>query len=127
LSYICIDTKTMNLNIISYGIYGILTYYITVHVGWLCYKHGIHYLKEEIQDDKIAVTINNILLVGYYLLNLGYALLKISRWPAMGSVLDVVETVGYRVGGIVMMLGCMHVTNMFLIYLLRKKTNRDKR
>lgn len=111
----------MNLNILSYGIYGILTYYITVHVGWICYKHGIHYLKEEIQDDKVAGTINNILLAGYYLLNLGYALLRISHWPTMSTTLDVVETVAYRVGSIVMLLGLMHGFNILLIYLLRKK------
>lgn len=111
----------MNLNIISYGIYGVLTYYITVHVGWLCYKHGIHYLKEEIRDDKVAGTINSILLAGYYLLNLGYALLRISDWPKMASVFDVIETVAYRVGGIVLLLGLMHAFNMLLIYLLRKK------
>lgn len=111
----------MNLNIVSYGIYGILTYYITVHVGWLCYKHGIHYLKEEIQDDKVATTINQILLVGYYLLNLGYALLRISHWPIMTTSLDVIETVAYRVGGIVLILGLMHAFNLLLIYLLRKK------
>jgi hypothetical protein len=110
----------MNLNIITYGIYGIVSYFITVHVGWLCYKHGIHYLKAEIKDDKIADTINKILLIGYYLVNLGYTMIKINNWPLITSFSTMIESLCLRIGVIVFTLGLLHVSNLLLIYILRK-------
>ncbi len=111
----------MNLNIIAYIIYITLTYFVTVKVGLICYRNGIYYLEQELEDTSLAQIINKLLLVGYYLLNLGYASIMIFGWEEINSVLDLINSISKKTGSIILLLGCLHCINMTAIYLLRKK------
>lgn len=112
-----------SLNILSYLIYGIITFYITVKVGWICYKNGIHFIQLELQDEQIAHSVNKLLLVGYYLLNLGYALSMIYTWKTIHNHLELLSTLSYRTAYIILGLGLMHYFNIAVITLLRKKSS----
>ena len=108
-------------NLIAYGIYAVLTYLITVRVGWLFHKHGIHFIRNELQDDSIANSVNNLLLVCYYLTNLGYITCMIWYWEQVTSFQMLVESLSQKVSFIVLMLGVLHFANMSLLFFLRKK------
>lgn len=74
------------MNTIAYAIYLAITYLITVKVGWRFYRNGrIFILGLLEQNHTLADAINNILLVGYYLVNLGYATVMISSWGTIHS------------------------------------------
>lgn len=114
-----------SLNILSYIIYGIITFYITVKVGWICYKNGIHFIQLELQDEQIAQSVNKLLLVGYYLLNLGYALSMIYTWNTIHNQLELISALSYRTAYIILGLGCLHYFNIAMIALLRKKSSNS--
>lgn len=105
----------MNLNVWAYCIYLLITIIITVWVGWVCYKNGIHFIIECVDDHAIAHSINNLLLVGYYLLNIGYAILTLTGWQTIDSLPEMLDVLTVRLAVIILTLALTHYVNMLLL------------
>ncbi|HEY2723021.1 MAG TPA: hypothetical protein VGI82_14915 [Chitinophagaceae bacterium] len=111
-------------NITAYILYLILTYIITVQVGWSFYKNGEIYILQLLQGDrKLTLFINKMLLTGYYLLNLGYAALMLSRWKTIHTPTEIFLSVTTMTGKIMLTLAVIHFMNMTAIFLYSKKYN----
>jgi hypothetical protein len=112
------------MNTLAYIIYLFITYLITVHVGLRFYRNGRVYILRLLHgDEKMTDSINNILLVGYYLLNLGYASLMISTWKTIGAWAELVGSISTMTGKIMLALAIMHFFNMTVIYFISRKHN----
>jgi hypothetical protein len=111
----------MTLNIIAYLVYLLITAVITIKVGWICYRNGIHFIYGELHDMALSQTVNKLLLTGYYLVNLGYVSLMLYHWKKVGGIVDLVESISYKTGSIVLFLGGLHGINMLVIYLSRNR------
>lgn len=110
------------MNVIAYSIYLFLTYLITVHVGWRFYTNGRLYILNLLEGDEAFTDfINRILLVGYYLLNLGYAALMISLWETVESWTQLVESIFQMTGRILLTLAFIHYINMTVILWLGQR------
>lgn len=110
------------MNTLAYIIYLFVTYLITVNVGLIFYRNGRHYILELMNGDTVITdSINKILLIGYYLLNLGYAALMITTWELISSYTQLLSTVVIMVGRILLTLAIVHFFNMTAIYLMRKR------
>ncbi len=117
----------INYNIIGYLVYLPITFYITIHIGKVCYTNGEHYLARIINDHpEIVKAINSLLLLGYYLLNLGYAAITLSFWPNIDNWIVLIETIGTKLGQIILLLGVMHFNNMLMTYLIAQRINRTQ-
>ena len=112
----------MNFNIIAYCFYLPIMSYITIAVGGMFHKNGKHFIDALFPNDlEIAHRINNLLLVGYYMLNLGYVALVISLWNDVENWETVFSSVSQNSGTIILILAIMHYLNMFFIYLFASK------
>jgi uncharacterized membrane protein len=111
----------MTNNLIAYVIYTVVTYWITVHVGRSIHRHGIYYIQVVVPDDTLAQGINNLLLLGYYLVNIGYITLQIWHWDTVRNLREVVESVSDKTGRIVLLLAFLHVINMVVIARIGKR------
>jgi len=110
------------MNTVAYIIYLVITYIITVHVGLLFYRNGrVYILRLMHGDEKFTDFINRILLTGYYLLNLGYAAVRISFWDKLYSWEDVFTSIASMTGEIMLTLGVIHFFNMAIIFLISRK------
>ena len=116
----------MTYNTISYIIYAIITIYITVIVGYKCYKSGYVYVLSIFEEVAISQSINKILLLGYYLTNIGYAITIISTWNKITSVNEMVSELSLRIASIVFILALMHYINMIVLTLWRKTSLSKK-
>ena len=77
----------MNLNIIGYLIYLSLTSIIIIKVGKLCYDNGNIFVSQLIPNhEELCLQINKTLLIGYYLLNLGYCAMTIISWEKIQTI-----------------------------------------
>jgi hypothetical protein len=115
-----------NYNIIAYCIYLPITFYITIVVGRICYQNGEVYLSRIINDHPDTVkAINSLLLVGYYLLNLGYAAITLSFWQQIHDIRGLIEILSGKLGTIIMFLGLMHFNNMLVTYIISKRINKN--
>lgn len=108
------------LNILSYLLFLSVSSYITLDVGRRCYLAGKYYLEYLIHDSQLCRTINRILLGCYYLLNLGYIAVSLTRWEQVNSIGQLLAVTAVRIGNIVLILCALHYINIFTLYFLRK-------
>jgi len=111
----------MNYNILAYGIYFTLTAIVTVRVGWLCYKYGEPFVYMALNNKELTAFVNKMLLIGYYLMNLGYCAITIMGWQKIESVQELVPIVAAHIGLIIMLLAGMHFLNIIVLYFISKK------
>jgi hypothetical protein len=111
---------------ISYFVFIFISAYITIYVGWICYKNGIHYVMELFDhNESIAKSINQLLLIGYYLINLGFILYALSCWSKIDTILDMILILSDKVSTVLISLCFLHFQNIIIIYLIRKYQNNS--
>lgn len=113
----------MNYNILSYIIYIPLIFFITTKVGWMFYKNGELFLINIFEINLVLVkNVNNLLITGYYLVNLGYSILTISYWDKIDNTIELINVLSNTLGKIVVLLALLHYNNIFwLKYLTKSK------
>jgi hypothetical protein len=94
-----------------------------LRVGWLFYKNGEIFLTNLIPNNiQMVRNVNNLLLIGYYLVNLGYAVLTISNWKLIESSIEAINTLTSTIGKIILILAILHYNNvLWLNYLTKHK------
>jgi len=114
------------MNVLAYAIYLLITYLITVHVGLIFYRNGrIYILKLLPGNEHLVWLINKILLVGYYLINLGYAALMLQTWKTVHSFTGMFLSVFTMTGKIMLILAIIHFINMGVIFLAGQKPEHN--
>lgn len=106
----------MNLNLVAYGIYLTLTAIIIVYVGKLCYRNGNIFIQNLLKNNyTLAHQINKILLVAYYLINLGYCAITLLFWDLITSKTELITVVSYKISLIVLIIAILHYINIFML------------
>ena len=71
----------MNLHVLSYLIYLPITIVLTIWVGHMLFKNGKIFLVDIFEKNlELAQSVNQLLLVGFYLINIGYAVFTLSSY-----------------------------------------------
>jgi hypothetical protein len=106
----------------EYFAYLFISVAMTIWVARTLYKHGRVFLVDAFAgNEKLADGVNHLLVVGFYLINIGYVSLALSSgvrpvsWPA------VVEVLSSKVGVVLLVLGGMHFFNLFVFSRMRKR------
>ena len=113
----------MNFNVIGYSIYIAMIIYITFFIGKKFHSNGRVFLHEILIDHSICEAVNNILLVAYYLLNIGNAIIMIKTWPQIESTSVLIEVMSMNLGQVILLLAGIHYVNITLLLIGRKRIN----
>jgi hypothetical protein len=106
----------MNLNIIGYLIYLSITIFIIIKVGKICYKNGNVYVAELIPNHaELCQKINQVLLLAYYLLNIGYCAMTLISWQKIASSTQLIETIGIKTAIIIFAISFLHYLNIIIL------------
>lgn len=117
----------MNYVILTYIIYLVVSICLTVWVAKTLFKNGKVFLIDIFHGNKdLADSVNNLLLVGFYLINVGYAVYTLQEYGAIVNLQEVIERLSLKIGIIILILGFMHFFNLFIFFKLRNKANDDK-
>lgn len=107
----------------TYAAYLIISLAITVWVGRTLSKNGRMFLVDAFKGrEDVADSVNHLLLVGFYLVNLGFVTLALKYGRKPGDVVESVEFLSTKVGLAVVVLGAMHFFNMFALVRFKKST-----
>ena len=104
----------------DYVVYLVASVLLTVWVGNSLFRNGRPFLVSVFQEQGLADSVNRLLVVGFYLVNLGAAALLINAGGAPGSVSDMIQETVTRIGVVLLVLGFMHFSNMFVFHLIRR-------
>ncbi len=112
----------MNLNILSYSIYLSITAIIIIVVGQILYKNGNVFVTQLIPNhEELCKKVNTNLLLGYYLLNLGYCAITILSWEKIETANQLIGIIAYKTSIILFIIGILHYVNIFMITNYIKK------
>lgn len=112
--------------ILAYILYLSISSFITFYVGWRCYVHGIIWLKAIFDDEQISSSVNRMLLLGYYLVNIGYISWSVSTWQRIYDPIGMIHALSFKVGGITLILGLLHYLNIATILFFNKRIIHSK-
>lgn len=98
-----------------------ISFYITIFVGYKCYKVGEVFLMNFVKDKQVCKSVNQLLLMGYYLLNLGYIAISLSPWGSVNNLMDLIFTVAIKLSTIIVILCILHYINILAIYTFGNK------
>ena len=113
----------MNLYILTYVIYLIISVIITYTVAKVLFKNGRIFLVDIFHGNTdLADSVNKLLIVGFYLVNIGYITLALKETNEIFNYQIVFERLSHKIGIIILILSAMHFFNLFIFFNLRKKS-----
>ncbi len=116
----------MNDIVIAYLTYVIISIALTVWVGRTLYTNGRVFLLEVFgNQEDLTDSVNKLLLVAFYLINLGYISLALKTEVTVNSSRDALELMSAKIGFVLCVLGGMHFFNLYIFS--RLKANSTKR
>lgn len=108
--------------LVLYALYLAITVTLTVWVARTLFRNGKLFLIDIFHGNAdLAQAVNNLLLVGFYLVNIGYAVYTLQIVQEINNSRILVEVLSLKIGAIILILGCMHFLNMFIFFRLRKR------
>ncbi len=106
----------------SYVVYLIVSIALTVWVARTLHKNGRIFLIDAFaQNQALADSVNHLLLVGFYLINIGYVTLALKYGDKPTDLRDAVEFLSTKIGLVLLILGGMHFFNIFVFAHMRHK------
>jgi hypothetical protein len=100
----------------TYLLYIIISIALTVWVARTLSTNGRVFLVRSFADDeRIADSVNHLLVVGFYLINLGYVTLALQLGEKPVSTVGAIEFLSTKIGLVMLVLGAMHFFNVFVI------------
>jgi len=106
--------------LLTYLSYVAISVAITVWVGRSLHGNGRVFLVENFQGrERLADSVNHLLLVGFYLVNLGFVSLALRYGDKPTDVVGAVEYLSTKVGLVIVLLGFMHFFNMHVLMRFR--------
>ena len=117
-----------NLILLTYAAYLGLSVALTVWVAQTLHRSGRLFLVRAFHDDEaMADSTNHLLVVGFYLVNLGWIAVALRFGVDVTDAAGVVETLGVKLGGVMLILGVLHFLNLLGFNRLRLRAEEEKR
>jgi hypothetical protein len=107
-------------------LYLLITSFITIYVGKILFRNGRHYLLSMLLDHAITDSVNRILLTGYYLVNLGYVSMMLTRSRPIETFDDMIVSLTNSIGRIMLTLGVMHYINIATVAIWNRINLNNK-
>ena len=112
----------MTTAVYIYIAYTIISIAMTVWVARTLHKNGRIFLLDAFKGkEEMADSVNHLLVVGFYLINIGFILLFLRLMEKPKTLVEGIEYIATKLGVVLLVLGFMHFFNMFNFNRMRKK------
>jgi hypothetical protein len=106
-----------------YFTYLAISLVVTVWVAHTLHKNGRVFLVDAFHGNvSLADSVNHLLVVGFYLINLGYVSMELRSDVTLTSLRQAIELVSGKIGIVLLVLGAMHFFNLYVFSQLRKRS-----
>lgn len=112
-----------NWIVVSYLMYLAISIVLTVWVARTLHKNGRVFLVDVFHgNEALADSVNHLLVVGFYLINLGYISLALQIGYSVETAQASIEALSYKVGMVLLVLGGMHFFNLIVFSRMRRRS-----
>src|SRR5216683_1709754 len=98
---------------------------LTIWVARTLQKSGRVFLIEAFHgNEELADSVNRLLVVGFYLINVGYIALALKTGDPLRTHREVIELESTKLGVVLLILGGMHFFNILMLSRMRRNSSR---
>jgi hypothetical protein len=95
---------------------------LTVWVARTLHRNGRVFLVDCFHGNtELADSVNHLLIVGFYLINVGFVSLALRFGVAAGNPQEALETLSTKIGLVLLVLGAMHFFNLVVFTTCRRR------
>ena len=106
--------------VVSYLVYLLISIALTVWVARTLHKRGAIFLVDAFHGNaELAASVNHLLVVGFYLINIGFVTLALKSTAVITSSRGAIEMLSDKLGVVLLTLGGMHFFNLFIFSRIR--------
>ncbi|MET8836742.1 hypothetical protein ABZV78_22890 [Micromonospora sp. NPDC004540] len=116
----------MDVKVWMYLVYLAVSIGLTVWVARALSRNGLVFLEDVFSDKRLADAVNSLLVVGFYLLNLGYVTVAMKEADPVGTTSEALEQLSMKVGLVLLVLGALHFFNVFALGRYRRGRLRQQ-
>jgi hypothetical protein len=107
----------------AYVAYLAISIALTVWVARTLSKNGRVFLVDSfLENERLADSVNHLLVVGFYLINFGYVTLALKAGEKPVDLATVIEVLSTKIGIVLLVLGGMHFFNLYLFSRMRRRS-----
>src|SRR5467141_1190101 len=86
---------------------------VTIWVARTLHKNGRIFLVDSfLGNEALADSVNHLLVVGFYLVNVGYVSLALKYGGKPSTLAEAIEILSTKIGVVLLVLGVMHFANI---------------
>jgi hypothetical protein len=117
----------MNYTVLAYLLYSITSIAMTAWVARTLHSNGHIFLVQAFRgSETMAASVNHLLVVGFYLINLGFIATALRYGEKPDTLQTMIEFLSTKLGLVLLVLGAMHFFNMFNFDKMRRKGLRPE-
>lgn len=117
----------MNATVITYGIYLIIALPLTIWVARNLFRNGRIFLVDCFHgNESLADSVNQLLVMGFYLINFGFVALYLKLANEVVEVRGIFEALSGKLGVVLLVLGFMHFFNLVVFTKMRKRATWEQ-
>jgi hypothetical protein len=106
----------------AYVVYLTISVALTVWVARTLVKNGRIFLVDSfLGNESLADSVNHLLAVGFYLVNVGYIALALKYGEKPLDMAQAIEILSTKVGLVLLVLGAMHFFNLYVFSRMRRR------
>jgi hypothetical protein len=112
----------MTITVTTYLVYLTISVALTIWVARTLHKNGRIFLVDSFGGhEQLADSVNHLLVVGFYLINIGFVSLALKTKVQPESVAQSIELLSGKIGRVLLVLGFMHFFNLYVFSSMRKR------
>jgi hypothetical protein len=108
-----------------YLLYLAISVALTIWVARTLHKNGRVFLVDSfLGNTALADSVNHLLVVGFYLVNIGFVTLALKYGDKAFDAQTALEVLSSKVGLVLVVLGIMHFFNLYVFGAMRRRATR---
>ena len=117
----------MDWTVGTYVVYLLITVSLTVWVATTLSRNGRVFLEDVFAgNEALAHAVNRLLVVGFYLLNLGFVTLFLRISDPVADLRGMFDTLSVKVGVVMLTLGVLHFFNVYVFNAIRRRSHLER-
>jgi hypothetical protein len=116
-----------NTIVVTYLTYLFLSVALTIWVARTLHKRGAIFLIDAFHGNReLADSVNHLLVVGFYLINIGFVSLALKTADVIATSRSAIELLSDKMGLVLLILGGMHFFNLYVFSRIRKSARNTR-
>ncbi len=110
----------------TYAVYLLIAVPLTIWVAKTLSSNGRVFLADVFNDKvELADAVNKLLVVGFYLLNIGFVMLYLRGGDGVHDLTGLFEALSVKIGIVMLVLGVIHFMNVGVFNSIRRRTRAE--